>query len=350
MNNLSPKATILAVDDNPENLRVLMQLLQEQSYQVRPAPNGVHALTTALKEPPDLVLLDIVMPEMDGYEVCRHLKADERTRHIPVIFISALNEPFDKIKAFSVGGVDYVTKPFEAAEVLARIQTQLALSRLQQELHHKNLALAGTNETLEEKIELRTAELAQANLDLQVEIERRISHQQEKDRLFTTVSWQSEQLRQMTALLIDTQQRERQKLAAELGDEITRKVDLLQTDLTAADRLLNADRPDLVADRLKTALQVLAQMEQYIIQITGDLPQPTTHEQSVSRDPLLKLTGREREVLQLLAQGKTNREIAATLEISTASIHTYNRRLKTKLNINDVPGLVKFALEHNLTG
>ena len=134
-------ANILVVDDTPANLRLLMGILREVGYKVRPANNGQRAFSTIEKESPDLILLDIMMPDMDGYEVCEHLKANEQTREIPVIFISALNETFDKVKAFSVGGVDYITKPFQAEEVLARVETHLKLHELQRQLQQENLRM-----------------------------------------------------------------------------------------------------------------------------------------------------------------------------------------------------------------
>ena len=143
------KASILVVDDTPENLHVVVRLLQRQGYRVRPAPTGKHALTSAQKEPPDLILLDIMMPDMDGFEVCRRLKADERTRDIPVIFISALDEGLDKATAFSVGGVDYVTKPFQAEEVLSRVYTHLTLHQMRRSLQEKNEILQQQNAELD---------------------------------------------------------------------------------------------------------------------------------------------------------------------------------------------------------
>jgi sigma-B regulation protein RsbU (phosphoserine phosphatase) len=143
------KGNILIVDDTPANLRLLSQMLAEQGYRARPVPDGTLALAAARAEPPDLVLLDVRMPEMDGYEVCEHLKADAETRDIPVIFISALDATQDKVRAFTAGGVDYVTKPFQTEEVLARVETHLALRELQRQLQDANkkmaeeLALAG---------------------------------------------------------------------------------------------------------------------------------------------------------------------------------------------------------------
>ncbi len=118
---------ILVVDDNPMNIRLLATLLEEEHYKVRPAPNGIRALSVLEKHSIDLILLDIRMPEMDGYEVCQRVKFNPKTKDIPIIFVSALGETFDKLKAFSAGGVDYVTKPFEEKEVIARIRTQLDL-------------------------------------------------------------------------------------------------------------------------------------------------------------------------------------------------------------------------------
>jgi sigma-B regulation protein RsbU (phosphoserine phosphatase) len=144
-----PKGNILIVDDTPANLRLLAQMLAERGYRVRPVPDGSLALEATRAEPPDLILLDIRMPEMNGYEVCERLKADAQTRDIPIIFISALDATQDKVRAFSVGGVDYVTKPFQVEEVLARVETHLALRKLQKQLQEANrkmereLALAG---------------------------------------------------------------------------------------------------------------------------------------------------------------------------------------------------------------
>ncbi|WP_293128228.1 response regulator [Microcoleus sp. bin38.metabat.b11b12b14.051] len=136
------RANILVVDDTPENLRLLAGILSEKGYQVRPVPNGKLALSAAQKMPPDLVLLDIMMPEMDGYQVCQQLKDYEATKDIPVIFISAINDVMDKVKAFGVGGVDFITKPFQVEEVLARIETHLKICSLQQSLQEKNQDLA----------------------------------------------------------------------------------------------------------------------------------------------------------------------------------------------------------------
>ncbi len=145
----TPKGNILVVDDIAENLHLLSNTLTEQGYDVRGVINGSMALRVAHSALPDLILLDIKMPDMSGYEVCQRLKATESTRHIPVIFLSALNEVIDKVKAFEVGGVDYISKPFQIQEVLARVENQLTIQRLQKQLWTKNLALESTNQELE---------------------------------------------------------------------------------------------------------------------------------------------------------------------------------------------------------
>lgn len=137
----SSKGDILIVDDTPNNLRLLSAMLTEQGYEVRSVASGSAALMGVQAQPPDLILLDINMPGMNGYEVCQRLKADPNTDKIPVIFISALNEIFDKVKAFSMGGVDYITKPFQVEEVLVRVENQLTLCRLQARLQAQNSRL-----------------------------------------------------------------------------------------------------------------------------------------------------------------------------------------------------------------
>ena len=141
MNNIAlhpVRYNILIVDDIPTNLKILDGILKGDGYKVRPVPNGLLALQAAEKERPDLILLDIMMPEMDGYEVCRKLKENPELVDVPVIFISALNDTQDIVKAFTSGGVDYITKPFQAEEVKARVATHLKICRQNLELKQLN--------------------------------------------------------------------------------------------------------------------------------------------------------------------------------------------------------------------
>ncbi|MDJ1185060.1 hybrid sensor histidine kinase/response regulator [Roseofilum casamattae] len=144
---------LLIVDDTPDNIRLLSLMLSEQGYKVRKALNGEMALNSCSADPPDLVILDIKMPDMDGYTVCQQLKSNPVTCEIPVIFISALDDAIDKVKAFQVGGIDYISKPFQCEEVLARVKSQLTI----RDLTFK----------LEQKVEARTAALVSAFENLQ---------------------------------------------------------------------------------------------------------------------------------------------------------------------------------------
>ncbi len=150
--------TILIVDDTPANLSLLSGMLLERGYIVKVATHGRRALAIAEAARPDLVMLDITMPEMDGYEVCRALKARPETRDVPVLFLSALDDVADKLQAFRAGGVDYVTKPFQVEEVLARVETQVRLARLQRALEDRERDLEKQNAALAR----RNAELVQA--------------------------------------------------------------------------------------------------------------------------------------------------------------------------------------------
>jgi DNA-binding response OmpR family regulator len=158
---LLAQSDVMIVDDKPANLQLLEHMLLEKGHEVRSFPLGRLALAAAAKHPPDLILLDINMPEMNGYEVCRSFKAIEKLRNIPVIFLSALSEMPDKVEAFRSGGVDYISKPFQVEEVHARVETHLKLHSLQRKLELQN-------ESLEAAVALRTRELAEANARLTV--------------------------------------------------------------------------------------------------------------------------------------------------------------------------------------
>ena len=184
---------ILVVDDIADNLRVLSNTLNQQGYKVRCAKDGATALKVAQKFIPDLILLDIKMPDMDGYTVCQHLKADPATQNIPVIFLSALDDVLDKVKAFEVGGVDYITKPFQIEEVLIRAKNQLNLQLAKAEINHLNQQLRQLNQQLEQKIDHRTAQLKISNqkliianqeLQQQIVVRQKAEQQLIKDALY----------------------------------------------------------------------------------------------------------------------------------------------------------------------
>ncbi len=139
--NMVTRANILVIDDKPDNLRLLSNILIIEGYKVRKVLNGRLAIDAAQLDPPDLILLDIMMPAPDGYEVCQTLKENPKTKDIPIIFLSALDTLADKVKALSVGGVDFITKPFQQEEVLARVKTHLQIRRLNQSLQNQNQQL-----------------------------------------------------------------------------------------------------------------------------------------------------------------------------------------------------------------
>lgn len=180
--------TILIVDDTATNLVVLMDYLGNHGFSVTVAQDGEEAIERAQFAQPDLILLDVMMPGMNGFEACRRFKSDDRTKDIPVIFMTALSDSSDKITGFNVGGIDYITKPFQIEEVLVRVNTHLALQSMQRQLAAQNLqlrqeiavrqeveaALQRAHDGLEKRVAERTAELADANASLKAEnIERR---------------------------------------------------------------------------------------------------------------------------------------------------------------------------------
>jgi adenylate cyclase len=168
--------SILIVDDTPDNVRLLSTILTAQGYQVRKALNGQRAIATAQEFPPNLILLDVMMPEMNGYEVCEQLKASPKTSSIPIIFLSALDDVLDKVKAFDVGAVDYITKPFQNKEVLARVANQLTIQSQQKLLQEQTQQLEEVVERLQNEIKEREG----------VELALRLA-QQKSDRLLLNI-------------------------------------------------------------------------------------------------------------------------------------------------------------------
>ena len=152
----APTGDLLVVDDNPDNLRILTAILKQQGHRVRKALNGKMAIAAARSLPPDLILLDIRLPGISGFEICTLLKSEPKTRQIPIIFISVLREVDDIVKAFTLGAVDYITKPFKLEEVLARVSNQLMIQHLQIQLRDQNQQLKAQNDRLQQEILARS--------------------------------------------------------------------------------------------------------------------------------------------------------------------------------------------------
>lgn len=223
--------TILLVDDTPNNLKLLARMLEVHGYDVRTVTSGQSALKSVRLEAPDLILLDIAMPDMDGYEVCERLQADPETRDIPVIFISALNDAMDKVPAFEVGGVDYISKPFQVQEVLARVRTHLALRTAQQQL-------------------------VQQNRQLQQEVA-------ERQRA-------EEQLQFLSRRLVDVQEQERRMLARELHDEVGQILTGLHLSLEVLDHIAEEQR----AAHMQHTQQLVIELIQHVRKLSMHLRPP----------------------------------------------------------------------------
>jgi len=251
--------TILIIDDTPDNLRFLSDLLERAGYAVRKVISGDLGLEAAQLEPPDLILLDIKMPGLDGYQVCDRLKSNERTRSIPVIFLSAMSEELDKVMAFEAGCVDYITKPFQVVEVLARIENQLQVSRLRKALEQRNQEL---QRTIAQRTSAEIA-LETLNQDLETRVQARIAYLQTAlDQAQHSVTLTPDAVQ---ALQID-----------------------LETLVTAAEQLeadLQASQSTL-QPYLQTILQTLVSSARSIQQILAPtLPDPTAPLQSADLSP-----------------------------------------------------------------
>jgi len=253
--------TVLIVDDTPANLETLYSYFESLGFEIMMAQSGPSALKRVAYAQPDIILLDVVMPGMDGFETCRQLKANDATKNIPVIFMTALTDTAHKVKGLEVGAADYITKPFQIEEVLARIQTHLALRDLQAQLETQNerlqieirerqaaaAALQRANDELELRVERRTAELAQANANLAAEIMER-------------------QKAEQAAML-----EERNRLARELHDSVTQLMYSLNLFAKAgkdAYRLDNPTQGEKYLTRLEdTARQALKELRLLLFEL-----------------------------------------------------------------------------------
>jgi DNA-binding response OmpR family regulator/DNA-binding CsgD family transcriptional regulator len=325
-------STVLAVDDTPANLGVVFQILRDAAYKVLLAQNGASALSLMTETRPDIVLLDVQLPGMDGFEICRRIKANPDTADIPVLFLTVSDDPAAKVRGFDVGGVDYLTKPIEPAELLARLNTHLTLRNLQRQLREQR-------QQLEQQLIERTSAL-------EVALAQQRMLQQEVQRLRELSAAQSEQVQQLL-----------QGLLAERGQQQSHPDTLAQQMLPGL-ASLRAMLTDLLANytpapegevhrRRVEVLRIVSDLERRITQHVPPVS-PASAEVFVRDHPLVQLSAREQEVLQLLAVGKETGEIAELLGVADNTVRVYRSRLMNKLDLHDLPSLVKFALRHQL--
>lgn len=331
------KQSILIIDDTPDNLRVAVKHFEAYSFDILTARDGEKGLERARLAHPDLILLDVQMPGIDGYETCRRLKADPETSSIPVIFMTVLSDLDAKVRGFEAGGVDYVTKPMEAVELMARVKTHLQFRTFQQELE-QHAAL------LEARVDERTAALKQ-------ELENRAAYQREREQLLDLVRSQSEQLRTLTQQWLEAQRERDRGLAVTLQQRVAQRLSILGQRLTHARMLLNIElerQPTLmetqaVREQLDAALELLPPLLQETEIVTESLDISVVT--SLHDNPLLRLSTREYEVLQLLAAGKSNKEIAWMLDVARTTVSTYRTRIMEKLEVQDLASLLKLVME-----
>jgi len=351
MSEFSPAHTILIVDDTSGNLALLFEHLQQEGYRVLVAESGESALETLQYTRPDLILLDLQMPGLDGFETIQRIKAQPELVNIPVIFLTVTDTPEEKVRAFTLGGMDYITKPIEPVEVLARVHTHLTLSRLQQHLESQN-------QWLEAQISLRTAAVQEANKALQTEIEHRKRHEQEKDKLFELVRQQNDHLRNLSNWLIDGQTKQRNELVDALQKQVEDNLQQANAQLDTLQDLLQ-DAPGLtgqVSQCIQQARNALHNTQSYLREVTTNLAQPSADGQSGEQQLALKLSAREQEVLQLTVTGKSSYETGDLLNLSDATVRTFRLRaevgklLGTRIEMVDLDRIRDIVPSLNLDG
>ena len=247
MNEKADQRTVLIVDDSTDNLRVLGEIVRRHGYRVRTAVSGEHALESVEALPPDLILLDIRMPGMDGFAVCRELQSRGHLDHIPVLFLSAVADAATKVEAFASGGVDYITKPFQAEEVLSRIDTHLSLQALRQDL--------------EAHVKARTAALEKSQEELRAIAKR---------------------LRRLSARTAEIEEGERRRIAREIHDLIGPKITSLGIALERLGRLDENDEPHRQrAIILEDARQLLKEIAEHAHGVMSELSPAVLHDYGI---------------------------------------------------------------------
>jgi len=277
---LDKSKLILIVDDNVHNLQVLGNILLSEGYNIAVAQKGKDVLSFVEKKNPNLILMDIVMPEISGIEVCQILKKNPKTRDIPIIFISVHKDTVEKIKAFRAGGVDYITKPFQKQEVLARVSVHLELQRARQELKK-------INQELEVRIKKRTKELLEANKKL-------------------------EEMNVALKVLLEKKQEHKEDFGKQIVFNVKQVVEPFLDKLRQT-RLTNEQ------------VEILNIIEQKLKEIVS--PYQRTLSQRYG------LTPTELQIVELIRSGKPTKEIAEILNLSKRTVDTHRHNIRKKIGI-----------------
>ena len=305
----SKKNKILLVDDTPSEIGMVRTALEDQGYDVFVATTGKKAVKRAQLMAPDLILLDIMMPGMDGYATCKQLKAQNKTRDIAVIFMSALTETFDKVKGFKLGAVDYITKPIKIEELLSRVNTHLTLGRLQKELKK-------VNAELEERVSVRTAELNKSNLQLKKEISERKQAEnelQEKEKKLQQQAQHLEEVNTALKVLLEHMKEE--------NKEFQKRI-LANMEKLIFPYLEKMDSGSLSAKKVKYLRIIKANLKDIISPFAATLSSQYSG-----------FTPTEIQVADLIKQGKSSKEIASLMDVEISSVSFHRNNIRHKLGL-----------------
>ncbi len=329
---------ILVVDDNAEDLHLLATRLRRSNYIVIEADTGERALTLTLQTQPDLILMDVLMPGLDGFETCQRIKAIPQTAEIPVIFLTSLTQTTDQVRGFAVGGVDFIVKPPQFPEVLARIENHLALRR-------SRLELRELNQQLEEIMQKRTVELHNESLW-------RRQYEQEVGKLLDVVHHQGKQLGVLMQFCMDHGCDTQTDFSQTLATLAINYFNLIRTHLRFIEMhtgsLANNSITELIKEHLTSATHLLDTIDTQIQQANTPL-NPLSRDKPEGHNALSKLSAREYEILRLVADGRANADIAELLCLAEPTVRVYRSRIMGKLQLDDAAALIKFAIKHKLT-
>lgn len=323
------KDQIMIVDDNPENLQFLVDVLStNEKFIIRPVISSKLALQSISSKPPDLILLDIRMPDIDGFSVCKSLKSDDGLNRIPIIFVSALNDVDTKVKSFQMGGIDYVSKPFNTSEILARINTHLSLRKvnikleqnndlLKQEIANRRKAednLKKLNTEIELRIEQRTLELANLNNDLQ---------QKEKELKSKNRSLQD--LNVALKSMLDQRVLEKQSIEYCMVDSLSEYIS----------PYLDKIEDHIADEKGRIYIEIIKKnIEDLIAPVKGEL-----------HTAYKKMTPSEIRTSDLIRQGKSTKEIAEIMLVSPHTVSNFRYSIRKKLGIINQQTNLKSYLE-----